>query len=72
MKPALYSICFLAVLFRLMAVSVRRKIHGERCKEHADTLPSGICSDMTVSFFRPVARNGVRRRLPNRKAGAVK
>jgi hypothetical protein len=55
-----------------MAVSIYRKIHGERGKEQADTLPSGICGGMTVSLFRPVARNGVRRRLPNRKAGAAK
>jgi hypothetical protein len=25
-----------------------------------------------ISIFRPTARNGVRRRLPNRKAGATK
>jgi hypothetical protein len=66
MKFVSYLICFPVFLIRLIcrltAGLIRLEMAGKLYK-HVDA-PAYIRNGMTVSLFRPVARNGVERRLP--------
>jgi hypothetical protein len=66
LKFILYSVHFVAVLFllicRLTTGFVSREAVGKHSREHAGTpvqISAGICNGMTMSLFRPVARNGI-------------